>query len=178
MTPTYKKRHDAPEPKETPKEIADRLFQLTFQYSIVPGIDWDGNFHGDVFEKWMHEVAEWSKENDRFEVSMHTVGNALSYIAFNEAGVIDSTIMAELNKIDNGELRRGYKMGTFNQRGAHWVDPEGKPEKELAEKYSHHAEAVEELGYSRFAGLLREISSEYLAEAEDNIRRFNKGEEI
>ena len=105
---------------------------------------------------------------------MHTIGNALSYVEFNAAGLIESTIMDELNKIDNEELRKGYKLGIFNQRGVHWVDPEGKPEKELSAKYRQRAEAVEALGYSRFALLLRSISDRYQEEAEDNIRRYSK----
>ena len=85
--------------------------------------------------------------------------------------------MAELNKLESEELRRGYRLGTLNQRGVHWVDPEGKPEKELAAKYQKYAEAVETLGYSRFAGLLRDIANGYLKEAEDNIRRFARDQE-
>lgn len=177
MAITYKKRHDAPEPKKLSKVLSDRIFQLTFKYSIVPGTDWDGTFHGDVFEKWMQSVTEWSKDNDRFEVCMHTIGGALSYVELDEVGLIDSTIMAELNKIQNDELRRGYELGTFNQRGVHWVDPEGKPEKELARKYQQRADAVEEIGYARFAASLRRIADNYLAEAEANIREFGDEED-
>ena len=177
MAITYKKRHDAPEPKKLAKALSDRIFQLTFKYSIVPGTDWDGAFHGDVFEQWMQSVTAWSKENDRFEVCMHTIGGALSYVKFDDVGLIDSTIMAELNKVQYDELRRGYELGTFNQRGVHWVDPEGKPEKELARKYQQRADAVEELGYSRFAASLRSIADSFLAEAEANIREFGAEED-
>ena len=177
MAAAYKKRHADSEKKALPKAVSDRIFQITFQYRVVPGTDWDGNFHRDVFENWMKEVVEWSRENDRFEVSMHTVGGALSYVAFDEAGLIDVSIMAELNKPESDELRKGYQLGAFNQRGVHWVDPEGKPEKELAAQYIKRAEAVESLGYSRFAGLLRDIATGYLKEAEDNIRRFARDQE-
>ncbi len=177
MAAAYKKRHADSEKKALPKAVSDRIFQITFQYRVVPGIDWDGSFHRDVFENWMKEVVEWSRENDRFEVSMHTVGGALSYVAFDEAGLVDVSIMAELNKPESDELRKGYQLGTFNQRGVYWVDPEGKPEKELAEKYEKRAEAVEALGYSRFAGLLRDIADCYLREAEDNIRRLARERE-
>ena len=149
MAATYKKRHADLEKKALPKAVSDRIFQITFQYGIVPGTDWNGNFHSDVFGKWMKEVVEWSRENDRFEVSMHTVGGALSYVAFDDAGLIDASILAELNKPESDELRKGYRLGTFNQRGVHWIDPEGKPEKELAAQYEKRADAVEALGYSR-----------------------------
>ena len=177
MAAAYKKRHAESEAKTLPKAVIDRIFQITFQYRIVPGTDWNGNFHNDTFEKWMKEVTTWARENDRFEVSMHTVGGALSYVEFDDAGLIDVSIMAELNKPENDELRKGYQLGTFNQRGVHWVDPEGKPEKELAAKYEKRAEAVEALGYFRFAGLLQDIAAGYLREAEDNIRRLARERE-
>lgn len=79
--------------------------------------------------------------------------------------------MAELNSADNDELRKGYKLGIFNQRGAHWIDPEGKPEKELAQKYNQRAEATEVLGYSRFSEVLRKIAEGYLSEAKQNAKR-------
>ena len=170
MSVTYKKRHAEARPRSISKALRERLFQLTFHYRIIPGTDWDGNFHSDVFENWLRTVIAWAKENDRYEVSMQTVGNALSYVTFGDNGLIDATIMAALNRIDNDELRRGYHLGVFNQRGVHWIDPEGKPEKELARTYQTRADAVEKVGYSRFAGLLRRIADSFLKEAEEHIK--------
>ena len=170
MAATYKERHAEAKPKSISKALRERLFQLTFRYRIIPGTDWDGNFHSDVFENWLRAVIAWAKENDRYEVSMQTVGNALSYIAFGDNSLIDAAIMAALNRIDNDELRRGYHLGVFNQRGVHWIDPEGKPEKELARTYQMRADAVEKVGYSRFANLLRKIADGFLKEAEMHIR--------
>ena len=96
--------------------------------------------------------------------------HALSYIAFGDNSLIDAAIMAALNRIDNDELRRGYHLGVFNQRGVHWIDPEGKPEKELARTYQTRADAVEKVGYSRFANLLPKIADGFLKEAEMHIR--------
>ena len=177
MSVLYKKRHDEATTRTIPQAISKRLFQLTYQYSVIPGMDWDGNFHSDVFNSWMEAVKVWAKENDRYEVSMHTIGGALSYVEFDEDGIINTAVMTELNKIDNDELRKGYRLGTFNQRGVHWVDPEGKPEKELAQRYQYRANAVEALGYIRFAELLRSIADGYLAEAQDNIREFGEVED-
>ena len=49
--------------------------------------------------------------------------------------------MAALNHIENDELRSGYQLGIFNQRGFHVIEPEGKPEKELARTYQMRADA-------------------------------------
>lgn len=43
--------------------------------------------------------------------------------------------MEELNKIENEEMRVGYRLGIINQRGVRWIDPDGKPGFQLAEEY-------------------------------------------
>ena len=172
MESTYKKRHETSSDQVLPPAVRERLFQLTYHYRIIPGTDWDGVFHNDIFSSWLATVKAWAKANDRYEVSMQTIGGGLSYAKFSEDGVIDQAIMSELNAIDNDELREGYQLGIFNQRGVHWIDPEGKPEKELAQKYNQRADAVEALGYSRFSGLLREIAAGYLSEAKENAKHY------
>ena len=177
MKITYKGRHQDAVKKSVDHSVSERLFLLTFPYSIVPGTDWDGNFHPDRFTAWINTVKNWARENDRFEVAMHTVGNGLSYVKFNENHIIDETIMNELNSMEDEEIRTGYRLGVFNQRGAHWVDPEGKPEKALAEKYLQRADAAERLGYSRFSDLLRSIASDFMKEAEYNAQHFYEDED-
>lgn len=124
MKTTYKERHQDTVKKSVPHAVSERLFQLTFQYNIVPGTDWEENFQPDVFTAWIGIVKNWAKKNDRFEVAMHTVGSGLSYARFDENNIIDKTIMKELNSIENEEMRTGYRLGVFNQRGVHWVDPD------------------------------------------------------
>lgn len=74
------------------------------------------------------------------------------------------------------EMRTGYRMGIFNQRGTHWVDPEGKPERALAVKYEQRADVAEHLGYSRFSELLRSIASGFISEADDNALHIYEDE--
>lgn len=177
MKITYKERHQEAVKKSVPRAVSERLFQLTFQYSIVPGTDWEGNFQPDIFTAWISIVKEWAKENDRFEVTMHTVGNGLSYARFDENNIIDEAIMKELNSIENEEIRTGYRLGVFNQRGVHWVDPEGKPERALAAKYQQRADAAERLGYSRFSELLRSVASGFISEADYNACHVHEDED-
>ena len=73
-------------------------------------------------------------------------------------------------KIENEEMRKGYRLGIFNQRGVRWIDPEGKPELQLAEDYKKCAEIVESMGYAKYAEMLHLISDDYIREAKDNIR--------
>ena len=62
-----------------------------------------------------------------------------------------------------------YRTEVFNSRGVHWVDPTGKPERELAAKWKGKADAVEDAGLARFAATLRELSDSYDREAESII---------
>ena len=57
-------------------------------------------------------------------------------------------------------------MGIVNSRGAHWIDPTAKPEKELAAKYRQQASDVENHGYQRLAATLRGVADSYNREAE------------
>jgi hypothetical protein len=71
-------------------------------------------------------------------------------------------------------MRHGFEVGTFNSRGVHFVDPTGKPEKELADKYKKQAEDVENAGFYRLAITLRNIAKSYEHEAERNIERCDE----
>ena len=177
MENTFKKRSETSSDKILSEAVRQRLFQLTYHYNIVPGTDWNGIFHSDKFISWIATVKEWSLENDRYEVTMQTIGEGLSYFPFNDYNVIDKTLMAELNISNNDELRKGYYLGILNQRGVHFIDPEGKPEKELAQKFYQRADAVETLGYSRFAEILKKIADEYLSEAMENVKHHMLVEE-
>jgi hypothetical protein len=46
------------------------------------------------------------------------------------------------------------------------VDPTGKPERELAEKYRTQAREVDDAGFYRLAGRLRKLADGYDREAE------------
>ena len=165
----YKKQSEEKHEVELNKGLSDRLFKILFNYSITPGVDWNGVFNKEEFKKWMDYVKGWSEANDRYAVTMHTVGSGLSFAKMNEDKLPEITIIEELNKPENNELRRGYYLGVINQRGVHFVDPEGKPEMEMAADYEERSRIVESKGYARYADVLRDISLEYAREAEHNI---------
>lgn len=169
---SYKKRHEdilVANTQSISPELLKRLFQILFKFCVVPGTDWDGNFHEDVFTSWLNKVKTWARDNDRYEIAMQTIGNGLSYARTDDSGIIcESAIIKVLNAADSMDIRRGYSLGLINQRGAHFVDPEGKEEQSLEEKYTKAADKVEHQGYSRYSELLREIAANYISEAEQN----------
>ena len=172
MELAYKRHHDETLASVLPQALSDRLFQLLYPYKVVPGTDWNDVFHPDRFTAWLAKVTAWARENDRYEVTMQTVGNGLSYAAFDGADVLEPAIMEALNDPMQSQMRNGYRLGIHNQRGVHYVDPEGKEEKALAEAFHRRASAVEALGYTRFSEELQRIAEYYLAEAQENARYY------
>jgi hypothetical protein len=63
-------------------------------------------------------------------------------------------------------MRRGFTTALLNARGAYWVDPEGRAERELAVTYRDQAEKLEFYGYHRLADALRELAVSYNRDAE------------
>lgn len=166
----YKKSSEDKHKSETSKGLNERLFEILFNYKVTPGVDWNGKFDETCFKSWMNYVKTWSEENDRYVVAMNTVGSGLSYAQLDSEKLPNKAIIEELNRIENNELRRGYYVGVINQRGVHFIDPEGKPELELAHDFNKRASVAENKGYSRYAGVLRKIAEQYTREAEQNIK--------
>ena len=125
----------------------------------------------------MKTVKTWSRDNDRYEVAMYTVGSGLAYAVLDEKKMPQKVIIEELNRAENEELRRGYRGGMIGQRGVHWIDPEGKPEFKLAEDYENRANNAESRGYSRYADILRVIADEFKREAKRNILEARNGDD-
>lgn len=173
----YKRESDESFDHELNEGLQQRLSEVLFPFKAVPGIGWDSEFKEDVFRRWIDTVKDWSKSNDRFTVTMHTVGTGLSYAPLDSEECPAREIVWELNKAENEELRRGYYMGIVNQRGVYMVDSEGKPELRLEEIYNDRAEKAEQEGFSRYSELLRDIAKGYRREAEYNRRLMHRRQE-
>ena len=109
------------------------------------------------------------KQNNyvHLEVALTHVGNVLVYCPPDPDGLwIDRVAAEALNSKDAEKMRNGFRTAIFNSRGVHYVDPTGKPELELSEKYKQQAEDVENAGYQRLAATLRDLAEIYDREAE------------
>ncbi len=166
----YKKRHEEQNNVQSSDAIRERVFQIIWNFDIIPGVDWNGVFQEDAFVHWIRTVKEWAKENDRWEVVLQTIGSGLSYAFADENGMLNSAVLQELNHQDNEHMRTGYYFGVINSRGFHWVDPTGTHEKDLGDRYMAEAQKATANGYSRFADTLRKIAQSYYAESEFNIK--------
>jgi hypothetical protein len=161
-----KKRQDE-EPDEMRKAIASNAWRLLHEWRRPPGLLDNGSFSSEDFDAWLKSVKNLCKESGHLEVAMIKVGEVLLYCPPDPQGLwIDCSAASALNARDTEEIRSGFRTEVFNSRGVHWVDPTGKPEKDLATQWRGKADALEKAGFARFAATLRELADSYDREAE------------
>jgi len=166
------------EPTEQQKMIAESVWRLLNDWSTLPGMQQDGIFSVENFNSWLDSVRTKCKESGHFDVAMLTVGRVLIHYTPDPGGLWVHKALAEaLNADDAEEMRNGFSIGIFNSRGVHAVDPTGKPEKELADKYRQQAEEVENAGYYRFAITLKSLADSYEREAKQIIEEHKNQQE-
>jgi hypothetical protein len=154
------------------KNIATNAYRLLSEWRRPPGMLADGSYDGDSLKGWLDAVRTQCTETGHLEIALTKIGQVLIYTPADPDGLwIHHSVAAILNQKDAKDIRDGFRTELFNSRGMHWIDPTGKPERELASKYRQQAESVENFGYSRFADTLRELAKEYDREAERIISR-------
>lgn len=157
--------------------VATRSWQLLYEWRIPPGMQEDGGFDDAQFSSWLQRVKEILRESEHLEVVLSDVGKVLIHCPPDKNGLwINCTVADALNARDAEDMRGGFHSGIINSRGAHLIDPTGKPELELAEQFEKKAEDVENAGYQRFAATLRNLSEFYIQEAK-RIVAEHKGNE-
>lgn len=150
------------EPTEQQMTIAENAGRLLRNWSTPPGTQVDGSFSVGNFNNWLNSVKTKCNQSGHLEVAMSTIGQVLIHYVPDPDGLWIHKALAEaLNEEDAERMRNGFDIGILNSRGAHFVDPTGKPEKELAAKYRQQAEEVENSGYHRFAITLRNLADSY-----------------
>lgn len=166
----YRSKDAAPEeskPSGQEKAIATNAWHLLNEWKTPPGTQADGSFSEEHFLTWLQRVKDICTETGHLEVGLINVGEVLIHAPSDKTGLWINLAVAEaLNARDAEDMRSGFRTSTYNSRGAHWVDPTGKPEIELAEQYQRKAEEIENAGYQRFAQTLRGLSESYVREAE------------
>lgn len=161
------------EPTEESKAIATNAWRLLHEWKTPPGKQKDGTFSEERFTEWLEKVKELCTASGHLEVALINIGEVLIHTPPDPDGLwISRTVAAALNDREVDDMRNGFRTGTYNSRGAHWVDPTGKPERELAEKFRSKADEIENAGFQRFAITLRGLADGYDHEAERIINRY------
>lgn len=160
------------EPTEQERRQANQAYQLLRNWSTVPGMQPDGAFNADAFTAWLAGARRLATEAGLLEAALSVIGQILSHAP---AGPDDLWINEVVARVLDGKnakkIRDGYRVAVMNSRGAHWVDPEGKPELALAAEFDRKAKTVEDLGFARFGATLKLLADMYRREAADIKRR-------
>lgn len=161
------------------KEIATNAWRLLHEWKTPPGTEKDGTFNEERFTEWLQKVKKICSESGHLEVALINIGEVLIYTPPDPDGLwIHRVVAAALNDREDDDMRAGFRSGTYNSRGVHWVDPTGDPERELARQFRRKAEEVENAGFQRFAITLRGLADSYDHEAERIIYdHFDRGED-
>ena len=155
--------------------LATNAWRLLGQWRIVPGASESGEFNTKYFTNWLKSVRTVTKESGHLEIALEKVGEVLIYTPPDSDGLwINRDVAGELNKLNNQNMRNGYRIGKVNSRGVHWVDPEANPEKELAAEYKKKAQEIDDAGFPRFSATLKELSEFYRKHAERIISEHKK----
>ena len=157
--------HD--ESTEEEKATATNAYHLLNEWQFPPGCQTDGSYDGDALSVWLDAVKRQCTDTGYLEIAMTMLGHSLIHVPSDPDGLwIHRSAAGALNVKDAGDIRDGFRTELFNSGGTHWVDPTGRPDRELAGQYRAQAEAVEIAGYHRLATTLRELATSYEHQAE------------
>ena len=169
----YRSKKEPEHPREfseQEKAIAENAYKLLDKWKTLPGMQSDDQFLPEQFEEWLNRTKETCAESGHLEPALRRIGKVLIHAPSDPEGLwIHRTVASALNAKDAEKMRDGFWVGIVNSRGVHTIDPTGKPERELAQKYNQQAEEVENAGYHRLAVTLRKLADGYEREAETYI---------
>lgn len=155
------------EATEEEKAVATNAWRLLREWKTPPGTQRDGTFSERLFREWIQRVKGVCTESGHLEVALINIGEVLIHAPPDPGGLwIHRAVADALNDREADDMRNGFRTGTYNSRGVHWVDPTGQPERDLAEQFRRKAEEVEDAGFQRLAGTLRSVADGYDHEAE------------
>ncbi len=151
-------------------ESAKKSFSVLYHWKSIPGLQDNGTIDVEKLDNWIETVKTEASKCGLLRLAQEEFGKVTFYSPQDPDGFFINRRIAYYLQDETAEgVRVGYSMEAFNSRGAHWVDPTGKPEFELEEKYNSMANAADEEGMFRFANTLREIAQNYHNEGLDNI---------
>lgn len=157
-----KKEGELSEDKKTRARLA---YDLIKTWRTVPGTLENGVVDGAFLLQWVRSAREECGKMGRLEICDVLIGEVLAYAPVEADGVWPCVAVREvIEQVDSNEIARGFQIGIFNKRGAHFKAPGGSLERELAQRYRDYADACA-IEWPRTAAALRAVASEYEEEA-------------
>jgi hypothetical protein len=175
----FRSKHGADRPVPTPEDaptIAANAYRLLSKWRMPPGTQKDGSFVSTDLVNWIEKVKEESSASGHLEVAMTMLGHALTHVPKDPDGLwIHRGAADALNARDAGDIRDGFRVELYNSRGVHGFTA-GKAELDIALRYREQAAELDEEGFHRFAGTLKELAATYEREAERASKRDSFGQ--
>lgn len=156
------------------KQVIVRLaWRLLHNWRTVPGSLESGGFDAQSFNSWLADVKKLTRESGHLDVAMSQIGEVLIYAPTGANNLwLHEAVAEALNMQDAEIMRDGFRLGLYNSRGVHMVDPSGQSERDLAEQYRKKAEEIENATFIRLAVTLRELADGYDRDAEQVVARY------
>lgn len=138
----------------------------------IAGMKSDGSIDGVELNRWVTEVRNLAAANDRVEVTDQTLGGWLSNCQPDSDGIWPPLVIAEVLDYEQHEdIRRGFDMGVFNNRGvtSRTMEEGGAQERVHAALLKNRAAAIANR-FPRVAEMLNSMAKRYehYARSEDN----------
>jgi hypothetical protein len=120
---------------------------------------------------WVDGARFRAQEVHRLGLCDTFIGELFAYSPYDADGNWPCiSVRNVIEEIKITELEHGIMVGVYNKRGSHFVEPGGKGELTLADKYQKYADAIANR-WPRTGQILRTIAEQYRREAKDNITR-------
>lgn len=150
---------------------ARNAFKLLHDWRWIPGKDRTGKFDPIAFKSWITEAISLTSKSGHIEVAKNEIGQVLTCAPPDPDDLwIHRAVAAEMDKRDNSDMRTGFTIRLFNNRGAFsWSG--GEAERELAQHNRNLANQLESAGFSRFATAMRDHAASYDRQAERDEHR-------
>jgi hypothetical protein len=150
------------------KNLALNAYELLDNWKTPPGNYMSGTKNKKPnLKAWLKEVRKICNESGHLDIAMSYVGRVLIHSPADPEGIwIHKEAADELNTSNATDMRNAFGSALFNMRGFHAVDPSGKQEIDLANKYLQQADDVEDAGFYRLATVLRGLAEGYKRDAE------------
>lgn len=157
---------------EEQKALAQISWNILRNFKAVPGVRDDMSFDETETLLWYKNVTELAINNKRLGVTKICIGELFFHAPADSSGLWINKEIAQLyDLLENGEMRRGFSSEAINSRGAHFVDPTGDTEINIAESWNQKADELEKNGLYNFAQTAREIAKTYMSFARNNMNQ-------
>lgn len=151
---------------EATKARAEQCYRLLDRLHRIPGRNENDELDGNLLTEWIVTARRFLKAWSRLDVGESEIGQLLAKAPADKDGVWPcEQVRIALEKTISKSMSRGFMIGKFNLRGAHWRGEGGNQERKLASNFESWASSVE-FHYPKVAKVLRQMRDRYLADAE------------